>query len=447
MQRLFGTDGIRGIANQYPITGEIAMKFGIAAGTYYKQKGHRNRVVIAKDTRLSGYLLEPALTAGFISVGVDVILVGPMPTPAVSMLIRSLRADLGVMISASHNPYYDNGLKLFDKNGFKLSNDCENKIQDIILDTNINKYLVSPENLGRAKRLDDAPGRYIEHVKISFNKEKTLTGLRIVIDCANGSAYHLAPTILWELGAEVITIGTDPTGFNINDGCGSTHPEALAKKVIETRADIGIALDGDADRVVIVDETGHILTGDHIIGLIASYLHKLGNLKSNSVVVTEMSNAALDEYLASQGITVIRTQVGDRYVFETMINKQCKLGGEQSGHIILGDYSTTGDGIIAALQILAILTESKKKMSELASIFTPYPQIIKNVKFNKNNPLENDKLQKEIESIKKDFPKDRIFIRKSGTEKLVRIMVEGKHSHIITDIVANLENLIAGYCL
>ncbi|AIF81790.1 phosphoglucosamine mutase [endosymbiont of Acanthamoeba sp. UWC8] len=361
MQRLFGTDGIRGTANQYPMTAEIAMKFGMAAGTYYKKPGHRNRVVIAKDTRLSGYLIEPALTSGFISVGVDVILVGPMPTPAVSMLIRSLRADLGVMISASHNPYFDNGLKLFDSKGFKLSDECEDKIQEMILNANINRYLVPPIDLGRAKRLDDAPGRYIEHVKNSFNKENNLSGLRIVVDGANGSAYHLAPTILWELGAEVVSIGTEPNGFNINEACGSTHPETLSKKVVETRADIGIALDGDADRVVIVDDKGHIISGDHVIGLIALHLHNRKRLNNDMVVVTQMSNGALDEYLKSHNINTIRTKVGDRYVFDAMRKNNCNLGGEQSGHVILSNYSTTGDGIVAALQVLSLLVESGKK--------------------------------------------------------------------------------------
>jgi phosphoglucosamine mutase len=445
MQRLFGTDGIRGTANQYPITAEVAMKFGVAAGTYYRQAGHRSRVVIAKDTRLSGYLIEPALTSGFISVGVDVILVGPMPTPAVSMLIKSLRADLGVMISASHNPYYDNGLKLFDKNGYKLSDECENKIQEIIVDPNINQYLVSPANLGRAKRLDDAAGRYIEHVKNSFNKECNLSGLRVVIDSANGGAYHLAPTIFWELGADVVSIGAEPNGFNINDMCGSTHPEALSKKVIETRADIGIALDGDADRVVVTDEKGRIVPGDHLIALIAMHLLHRNKLKNNAVVVTEMSNGALDEYLKSQGIKVIRTKVGDRYVFEAMRNNNCNLGGEQSGHIILSNYSTTGDGMVAALQVLAALVETGKKMSELVSVFKEYPQIVRNVKFNKKNPLENPKLQKELETIKSQHNSERIFIRKSGTENLVRILVEGKHQGSIANIAHTLENLIVEY--
>ncbi len=445
MQRLFGTDGIRGTANQYPMTAEIAMKFGIAAGTYYKKPGHRNRVVIAKDTRLSGYLIEPSLTAGFISVGVDVILVGPMPTPAVSMLIRSLRADLGVMISASHNPYYDNGLKLFDNNGFKLSDECENKIQEIILSKDTERYLTEPENLGRAKRLDDAPGRYIEHVKTSFNKGHTLSGLRIVIDCANGGAYHLAPTIFWELGAEVISIGVEPNGFNINDGCGSTHPETLSRKVVETRADIGIALDGDADRMVITDEKGNIISGDHVIGLIATYLNDSRKLTNNAVVVTEMSNGALDEYLKSQNIKTIRTKVGDRYVFQSMLKHNCNLGGEQSGHIILSNYSTTGDGMIAALQVLSLLVKSGKKMSELARIFEAYPQITKNVKFNKANPLDNPELQKEIDLVSKAFSSERIFIRKSGTEKLVRIMVEGKQKDLITEAAKAIELLITGY--
>jgi phosphoglucosamine mutase len=333
------------------MTAEIAMKFGKAASHYFKQKGYRNRVVIAKDTRLSGYMVEPALTAGFVSGGMDVILVGPMPTPSVPMLIKSLRADLGVMISASHNPYHDNGLKLFDSEGFKLSDDVELELQDLILNQDLNKYLSAPEELGRAKRLEDAPGRYIEHVKRSAPKGLSLSGLRIVIDCSNGAGYHLAPTIFWELGAEVVQVGCEPNGFNINLNCGSTHPETMMQKVVETRADVGIALDGDADRVMMCDENGKLISGDHIIGIVAKYMQEEKTLAKNDVVVTHMSNGGLEQYLKTLGLNMHRAQIGDRYVSEMMKKLDSNLGGEQSGHIILGDYGTTGDGMVAALQV------------------------------------------------------------------------------------------------
>ncbi|MFI4984287.1 MAG: phosphoglucosamine mutase [Rickettsiales bacterium] len=444
--KLFGTDGIRGTANQYPITADIALKFGKAAGHYFKKHGYRNRVVIAKDTRLSGYMIEPALTAGFISVGMDVILVGPMPTPSVPMLIKSLRADLGVMISASHNPYEDNGLKLFNSEGFKLTDNVEAEIENLILNHNLNEYLTTPEDLGRAKRLDDAPGRYIEHVKRSLPKGLSLAGLRIVLDCANGAAYHLAPTIFWELGAEVIKIGTEPNGFNINQGCGSTHPEFLKQKVLETRADLGIALDGDADRVIMCDEKGHIIAGDHLIAIIAKSMQEQGALSSNKIVVTHMSNGALDEFCNKNGLEVIRAQIGDRYVSEQMRVNNINLGGEQSGHIILSDYSTTGDGMIAGLQVLAYMVNTKKKMSKIGEIFDLYPQLLKNVKYKNSNPLENKALGKKLEEMQAALKDCRVLIRKSGTEKLVRIMVEGKDKARIKDVVGELESLIASNC-
>lgn len=444
--KLFGTDGIRGTANQYPITADIALKFGKAAGHYFKKHGYRNRVVIAKDTRLSGYMIEPALTAGFISVGMDVILVGPMPTPSVPMLIKSLRADLGVMISASHNPYEDNGLKLFNADGYKLTDDIEAEIENLILNHNLNEYLASPEDLGRAKRLDDAPGRYIEHVKRSIPKGLSLAGLRVVIDCANGAAYHLAPTIFWELGAEVIKLGTEPDGYNINQGCGSTNPEFLKQKVLETRADLGIALDGDADRVLICDEKGHVISGDHIIAIIAKSMQEQGTLASNKLVVTHMSNGALEEFCSENGLEMIRSQIGDRYVSEQMRIHKANLGGEQSGHIILSDYTTTGDGMIASLQVLAHMIKSKKKMSKIGDMFSLYPQLLRNVKYKNTNPLDNVDLSKELAAMQSKLNDYRILIRKSGTEKLVRIMVEGKDKTRIKDIASDLEQLIASNC-
>lgn len=443
MAKLFGTDGIRGTANTFPMTSEIAMKFGKAAGHYFKKQGYRNRVVIAKDTRLSGYMLEPALTSGFISVGMDVILVGPMPTPSVSMLIKSLRADLGVMLSASHNPFQDNGLKLFNSDGEKLSDDIEVKLQDLILHEDLNKFLSEPESLGRAKRLDDAPGRYIEHVKRSFAKGKSLSGLRIVLDCANGAAYHLAPTIFWELGAEVVQIGCEPNGLNINQNCGSTCPEIMAKKVVETRADLGIALDGDADRVIMCDENGKPVNGDHILGLIAQNMIRNNELTGGSVVVTQMSNEALIDYLNVLGIKTYRTQVGDRYVFEKMRAVGSNLGGENSGHIILGEYSSTGDGMIAALQVLGHLVDSGKKMSEIVRPFELYPQVLKNVKFKNENPLEKKEVLSSITDIQKSAGDEaRILVRKSGTEKLIRIMVEAKNKDQITNLAKDLESII-----
>ncbi len=441
--KLFGTDGIRGTANQYPVTSDIALKFGKAASHYFRQDGYRNRVVIAKDTRLSGYMLEPALTAGFISGGMDVILVGPMPTPSVPMLIKSLRADLGVVISASHNPYYDNGLKLFNSEGYKLSDEIENELQNLILNEDLNKYLAVPEELGRAKRLEDAPGRYIEHVKRSAPKGLSLAGLRIVVDCSNGAAYHLAPTIFWELGAEVVKVGCEPNGFNINLGCGSTHPETMAQKVLETRADVGIALDGDADRVIMCDEKGKIISGDHIIGIIAKYMKSQGTLKGKDVVVTHMSNGALEEYLNKQGMNMHRTSIGDRYVSEKMKELGSNLGGEQSGHIILGDYGTTGDGMVAALQVLSIMVESGRKMSDVAHPFALHPQIIKNIKFKQNNPLDNKTVQTSIDKIQNKEQDLRILVRKSGTEKLIRVMVEGKNQVKLKGIASELETLIS----
>ena len=438
---LFGTDGIRGLVNQHPITPEIVLKFGMAAGIYFHSADHRSKVLIAKDTRLSGYLMEPALTAGLIAIGVDVILLGPMPTPALAMLIKSLRADFGIMISASHNPYYDNGLKLFDSHGSKLSDKCEIEIQNLILSPALERNLAAPDRLGRATRLYDALGRYIEFVKNSFLKHKTLNDLRVVVDCANGSAYKLAPTILWELGAEVISIGCEPNGFNINENCGSIHPATLCQKVLETRADIGIALDGDADRLVICDEKGEVVSGDHLIAAIALYMNQTETLK-NGIVVTQISNTALDDFLGQNGIAVYRSKVGDRYVAAEMKKMDCNFGGEQSGHIIMSDYSTTGDGLMAALQILSLLVSSGKKASHISKMFTLNPQINKNIKFSGNNPLDDHKTIALIEKIQSDYKDLQIIVRKSGTEKLLRVMVEGKDNCIVSKVASTIEQTL-----
>ncbi len=438
-KKFFGTDGIRGTANKFPMTAEIALKTGMAVGARFGKNFtknlHRHRVVIGKDTRLSGYMIEPALTAGFVSMGLDVFLVGPVPTPAISMLTRSLRADIGIMISASHNPYFDNGIKIFDAKGEKLDDEIESEIENLI-EADLSKYLANPSDLGRVKRLEDARGRYIEFVKNSFARDKNLSGLKIAVDCANGASYSMAPTIFRELGAEVFEIGVEPNGFNINLECGSTHPQALQKKVIELQADIGIALDGDADRLLIINEKGEIIDGDILIALIAEKLHQEGRLKRDIAVITQMSNLALEEYLGYIGVSTIRTKIGDRYVLEAMRKNKCNFGGEQSGHLVLADYSTTGDGLIASLQILSILIDQGKPISEISKIFKPYPQILQNVKFNKIDSHLNDKAiinfieKKEIEL----GAQGRILVRKSGTENLIRVMVEGKNEEQIKKI-------------
>ncbi len=424
MKKYFGTDGIRGKANQFPITAEACLKIGMAIGAKFKNGSHRHRVVIGKDTRRSGYMIENALTAGFTAVGMDVFLLGPVPTPAVSMLTKSLRADIGIMISASHNPYYDNGIKIFDKNGEKLPDSVELEIESLI-EGNLNDYLAQPENIGKATRLDEGKYRYVEFVKNSFEKNHNLDGLKVVLDCANGAAYSIAPNVLWELGAEVVAIHNQPDGYNINEECGSTKPKSLAAKVIEEQADIGIALDGDADRLVIVDENGSVIEGDKIIALIAEKLHDEGNLKKDTVVITHMSNLALENHLSYMGINTIRVDVGDRYVLEEIKNSGCNFGAEQSGHIVLSNYSTTGDGLIAALQILSILKEKKCKMSELSNIYQSNPQRLENIELTQINPLANPAFQDFIAQKQAELGnKGRIFIRKSGTQNLLRILIE-----------------------
>lgn len=427
MANYFGTDGVRGTANQHPMTAEFVLKLGMAAGIFAKQNRPKPRVVIGKDTRLSGYMIEPALVSGFTSVGMNVVLVGPVPTPAVALLTRSLRADIGVMISASHNPYQDNGIKLFGADGYKLSKDAEAKIEAII-DNGVETGMAEPEALGRAQRLDDARGRYVEFIKQTFPKDLRLDGLKIVFDGANGAAYAIGGEILWELGAEVIKIGVSPDGTNINRDCGSTHPEALCAAVKEHGAHLGIGVDGDADRVVMCDENGALLDGDQLLAMIATQWQKSGQLKGGHVVATQMSNMGLERYLSTLGVGLVRTDVGDRYVMEAMREKGYNLGGEQSGHLILSDYATTGDGLLASLQVLALLVDSGKRMSELAKLYTPMPQLLTNIRYAKGtNPLDSTNVQKAIDAASATLGNNgRVFIRKSGTEPLIRIMLEGE---------------------
>ena len=438
----FGTDGIRGTANRGNMTADVALKVGQAAGRVFKRSEGVHRVVIGKDTRLSGYMVENALTAGFTSVGMDVFLFGPLPTPAVAMLTRSLRADLGVMISASHNPYYDNGIKLFGPDGHKLSDDVEKQIEAGITG-DITDSLAEPTKIGRAKRIDDSQARYIEFAKRSFPRHLRLDGLRIVIDCANGAAYKVAPSVLWELGAEVISIGVSPNGFNINDEVGSTAPAALQEKVREARADIGIALDGDADRVVIVDEKGRIVDGDQILGLIGKRWKADGRLKGGGLVATIMSNLGLERALGDDGIELVRAGVGDRYVMEQMKARGMNVGGEQSGHIIVSDFATTGDGLIAALQVCAALVETGKRASEVCHVFEPLPQLLQNVRYHAASPLEQPAVKDEIARIERELgAKGRVVIRKSGTEPVIRVMAEGDDEKLVKSVVGSIVSVI-----
>ena len=432
---LFGTDGIRGTANVDPMTAEVALRVGMAAGLQFLRGDHRHRVVIGKDTRLSGYLLEPALTAGFVSVGMDVVLVGPMPTPAVAMLTRSLRADLGVMISASHNTFEDNGIKLFAPDGYKLSDGVEAEIETR-LESGIEDGLAEPGALGQARRLDDAEGRYIEFVKNTFPKDRSLEGRKIVVDCANGAAYKVAPTVLWELGAEVVPIGVKPDGYNINKDCGSTAPELLCSQVVVHGADLGIALDGDADRMVLCDEKGALIDGDQVMALVAGYWQSRNRLKGGGVVATVMSNLGLERHLENAGLSLVRTQVGDRYVVDHMRQHGFNVGGEQSGHIVLSDYSTTGDGLIAALQALAVLAADERPVSAAGRLFEPLPQILRNVPFgNGAQSLDDDRVRRTIAEGEARLGKTgRLVIRKSGTEPVVRIMAEGEDEGLIHDV-------------
>ncbi len=442
-RRLFGTDGIRGRANIDPMTAGIALRLGQAAGLLFTRGEHRHRVVIGKDTRLSGYMIEPALTAGFIGAGMDVTLLGPLPTPAVAMLTRSLRADLGVMISASHNAYEDNGIKLFGPDGTKLSDEMELEIE-ALMDSGFSDRLAEPHLLGRAARLDDAAGRYIEAAKASFPRGSRLDGLRIVVDCANGAGYKVAPTVLWELGATVIPIGVGPDGFNINKGCGSTMPEAVCAKVVEHGAHLGIALDGDADRLIIADEAGEVVDGDQILALIARSWHQAGRLRGGGIVATVMSNLGLERHLAGLGLQLHRTKVGDRYVAEHMRASGINVGGEQSGHLILSDFATTGDGLLAALQVLAVLVHSDRPASEVLQVFHRLPQRLKNVRFSGPSPLREERVQAAIRGAEARLNgAGRVLIRESGTEPLVRVMAEGEDSVVVAQIVDSLCETIA----
>jgi phosphoglucosamine mutase len=434
VRKYFGTDGIRGRANG-TITPELALKVGQAAGVVFQNGDHRHRVLIGKDTRLSGYMIETALVAGFTSVGMDVLLTGPMPTPAVAMLTRSMRADLGVMISASHNPYDDNGIKLFGPDGYKLSDEIESKIETLV-DGDLGNKLAKSADLGRAKRIDGVQDRYIEFAKRTLPRNLSLDGLRVVVDCANGAAYQVAPEALWELGAEVIRLGVEPNGFNINEDCGSTEPNALAAKVREVRADVGIALDGDADRLIVVDERGHVVDGDQLMAVIAESWQADGRLAKPGVVATVMSNLGFERYLAGLGLKLARTAVGDRYVLEHMREHGYNVGGEASGHIILSDYATTGDGLVAALQVLAVVKKQDKPVSKVCHRFEPLPQILRNVRYKKGKPLEDAKVRSAIKSAEQKLNgQGRLVIRPSGTEPVIRVMGEGDDKALVENVV------------
>src|SRR6202453_4775196 len=440
-RKYFGTDGIRGRANGV-ITPELALKVGQATGLVFRRGEHRHRVVIGKDTRLSGYMIETALVAGFTSVGMDVLLLGPMPTPAVAMLTRSLRADLGVMISASHNAYHDNGIKLFGPDGQKLSDAREQEIEALMA-TGLEEGLVESSLIGRAKRVDDSQARYIEFAKRTFPRNLRLEGLRIVIDCANGAAYKVAPDVMWELGADIVPMGVSPDGTNINQECGSTAPQAMCAKVREVRADFGIALDGDADRVVMADEHGRIIDGDQILALIARSWSKNDTLKGGGVVGTVMSNAGLDNYLGGLGLKLARAAVGDRYVQEIMHKGGFNVGGEQSGHVILSDFGTTGDGVVAALQVLAVIAQENKPASKVAHLFEPLPQILENVRFRKGSPLDDARVKSSIDAAKAKLgEKGRVLVRKSGTEPLIRVMAEGEDEKTVRAVVRAIAGAI-----
>jgi phosphoglucosamine mutase len=441
-RQYFGTDGIRGLANSAPITSETVLKVGMAAGKLFSNDARRHRVVIGKDTRLSGYMIESALMSGFTAVGMDVFLLGPMPTPAVAMLTRSLRADLGVMISASHNPYADNGIKFFDPDGYKLSDEAEQQIETL-MGAPSSQLLVAADRIGRATRVESAQERYIEFAKRTLPRNIRLNELRVVVDCANGAGYKVAPDALWELGAEVIKIGVDPNGRNINHKCGSTWPEALCEKVREMRADIGIALDGDADRVVIVDEKGCIVDGDQIMAVIAESWHRRGKLAAGGVVATVMSNLGLERYLRGLGLGLARTPVGDRYVVEYMRKHGYNVGGEQSGHIVLSDFTTTGDGLVAALQVLSVAVSSGRPVSDVCKRFDRLPQILENVRYANGSPLEKDLVKRAIDAGRQRLGgQGRLVIRPSGTEPVIRVMGEGDDEGLVHEVVDGIVDAV-----
>ncbi|NDV19361.1 phosphoglucosamine mutase [Pseudodesulfovibrio sp. JC047] len=432
-QRLFGTDGLRGQGNIFPMTPEIALRLGLAAGQYFRNGSKRHRVVIGKDTRLSGYVFETALTSGLCANGMDVFLVGPMPTPAISFLTRNMRADLGVVISASHNPFMDNGIKFFDRHGFKLPDEVEDEISELVLNQDTQWDYPAAEDVGRAKRITDAPGRYIVYLKNSFSQRLTLDGMKIVLDCAHGAAYGVAPKVLEELGADVVRIGVKPNGLNINQKCGSLYPEVISSAVIEERADMGIALDGDADRLIVCDEKGRILDGDQIMALSALELLEKGTLPKNMLVSTVMSNMALELFMKDHGGTLLRTDVGDRYVVEAMRREGAMLGGEQSGHLIFMEHSTTGDGLLAALQLLRLMREKEQPLSELAGLLEPFPQILRNVHVNRKISFcDAPEVQKAVRKVEDALKgKGRVLLRYSGTEAVCRVMVEGPDSDTV----------------
>jgi phosphoglucosamine mutase len=442
-RKYFGTDGIRGKANNGKLSADLAMKVGMAAGLMFQRDGDRCRVLIGKDTRLSGYLIENAMTAGFLAVGMDVLLVGPLPTPAVAMLTRSMRADLGVMISASHNAYQDNGIKLFGPDGYKLSDELEREIESLI-DADLTQRRADSPDLGRAKRVEGVQARYVEFAKRTLPRSLDLSGIRVVVDCANGAGYKVAPEALWELGAEVIAIGDKPDGFNINHECGSTEPSALQRKVREVRADIGIALDGDADRVLICDEKGAIVDGDQLMAVIAQSWMEDGRLAKPGIVATVMSNLGLERYLGSLGLSLARTSVGDRYVLEHMREHGFNVGGEQSGHIILSDHATTGDGLVSALQLLAVLKKQDKPVSEVCHRFDPVPQLLRNVRYAGGKPLERAEVVRAIEAGRERLgASGRLVIRPSGTEPVIRVMAEGDDQRLVEDVVSDICNVLA----
>ncbi|KFI27104.1 phosphoglucosamine mutase [Haematobacter massiliensis] len=441
-RKLFGTDGVRGQANTYPMTAEMALRLGAAAGRYFRRDGlNRHQVVIGKDTRLSGYMLENALTAGLTSTGMNVLLLGPVPTPAVGFLTRSMRADVGIMISASHNPHQDNGIKFFGPDGFKLSDEAEAEIEAMVAGEILP---AKPQNIGRAKRIDDGRGRYVEYAKTTFPGRGRLNGLKIVVDCANGAAYRAAPEVLWELGAEVIAIGVSPDGFNINANCGSTHPETAARRVVAEGADLGIALDGDADRVILIDEQGVIADGDQIMALLARRMQESGTLAHETLVATVMSNLGLERYLAERNIGLKRTPVGDRYVVEAMREGGFNLGGEQSGHIVMTDYTTTGDGLVAALQFLAAMADTGEKASVLARQFMPVPQLLRNVRYTTGQePLSLKSVRDAIAEAERALDgRGRLLIRKSGTEPLIRVMAESEDDSLTETVVSGVVDAV-----
>ncbi len=437
-RKYFGTDGIRGTVNEGVMTPDMALKIGLAAGRVFRRGDHVHRVVIGKDTRRSGYMFEPALAAGFVAAGLDVYMVGPMPTPAIAMLVKSLRADLGVMISASHNPHYDNGIKFFGPDGFKLSDEQEAEIESLI-EGDASEVLVESEKLGKATRLEDARGRYVEFAKATVPSGVRFEGLKVVVDCANGAAYKVAPTVMWEMGAEVISMGVNPDGYNINEKCGSTYPEAMCQRVVAEGADIGIALDGDADRLILCDENGEIVDGDQIMALITRNWHKRGILKGGGDVATVMSNLGLERLLETEGLKLARTKVGDRHVVEEMRKSGVNVGGEQSGHIVLSDFCTTGDGLVSALQVMTEIKQSGQKASDACKQFERVPQLLKNVRYKSGVPLENETVKAVISKAEVELNgTGRLVIRKSGTEPLIRVMAEGDDSGLVEKVVNDI---------